>query len=106
MMAEIDMPVRQAGTKDFWFLSTIYNVKMNSISRLLFIGAIYLKNMITQYWADKPAEPGLPLQFSLHEQDRSMIRDSIVDAIVHAPELIQYVFVNHLSSIVLPLIMI
>ncbi|XP_024215607.1 importin-7 isoform X1 [Halyomorpha halys] len=64
MMADIDMPVRQAG-------------------------AIYLKNLITQFWSDKPAEPGQPLPFSLHEQDRSMIRDSIVDAIVHAPELIQ-----------------
>ena len=56
---------------------------------LCFPGAIYLKNLITQFWSDKVAEPGAPLIFSLHEQDRSMIRDSIVDAIVHAPELIQ-----------------
>lgn len=29
------------------------------------------------------------MPFSLHEQDRSMIRESIVDAVVHAPDLIR-----------------
>lgn len=64
MMNDCEMPIRQAG-------------------------AIYLKNLISQNWHDRETEPGQPLPFSLHEQDRSLIRESIVDAVVHAPELIR-----------------
>ncbi|ENN75634.1 hypothetical protein YQE_07812, partial [Dendroctonus ponderosae] len=58
MMADCDMPVRQAG-------------------------AIYLKNLISTSWQDREAEAGQPVPFALHEQDR------IVDAVVHAPDLIR-----------------
>jgi len=61
MQNDVDMPVRQAG-------------------------AIYLKNTVTQNWQEQEVEPGAPLIFSIHEQDRAMIRDSIVDAIILAPE--------------------
>lgn len=54
----------------------------------LFVGVIYLKNLITTNWADREADNG-PVEFSIHEQDRAMIRDAIVDAVVHAPELIR-----------------
>lgn len=64
MMSDCDMPVRQAG-------------------------AIYLKNLISTNWQDKEAETGQPIPFALHEQDRGLIRDSIVDAVVHAPDLIR-----------------
>ncbi|CAH1099995.1 unnamed protein product [Psylliodes chrysocephalus] len=64
MMSDCDMPVRQAG-------------------------AIYLKNLISTNWQDREAETGQPIPFALHEQDRALIRDSIVDAVVHAPELIR-----------------
>ncbi|XP_066249929.1 importin-7 isoform X2 [Euwallacea similis] len=64
MMSDCDMPVRQAG-------------------------AIYLKNLISNSWQEKEAENGQPAPFALHEQDRALIRDSIVDAVVHAPELIR-----------------
>ncbi|KAL1130891.1 hypothetical protein AAG570_012132 [Ranatra chinensis] len=64
MMPDVNMPIRQAA-------------------------AIYLKNLITQHWADKEAEPGAPLHFTIHEQDRAMIRDAIVDAVVLAPEMIR-----------------
>ncbi|XP_025836941.1 importin-7 [Agrilus planipennis] len=64
MMNDCEMPVRQAG-------------------------AIYLKNLISQNWQDREAEPGQPMPFSLHEQDRSLIRETIVDAVVHAPDLIR-----------------
>lgn len=64
MMNDCEMPIRQAG-------------------------AIYLKNLVSQNWQDKEAEAGQPLPFSLHEQDRSLIRESIVDAMVHAPDLIR-----------------
>ncbi|OXU20007.1 hypothetical protein TSAR_005120 [Trichomalopsis sarcophagae] len=63
MSNDVDMPVRQAG-------------------------AIYLKNFVVTNWADKEAENGV-VPFSIHEQDRAMIRDAIVDATVHAPELIR-----------------
>lgn len=61
MQNDVDMPVRQAG-------------------------AIYLKNTVVQNWQDQEVEQGQPLVFSIHEQDRAMVRDSIVDAIVLAPE--------------------
>ncbi|KAL7049000.1 hypothetical protein ACKWTF_003564 [Chironomus riparius] len=61
MQNDVDMPVRQAG-------------------------AVYLKNTITNSWEDREIEAGQQLVFSIHEQDRAMIRDSIVDAIVLAPE--------------------
>lgn len=64
MMADCAMPIRQAG-------------------------AIYLKNLVSENWSDRDAEPGQPMPFSLHEQDRSLIRESIVDAVVHAPDLIR-----------------
>ncbi|KAL1517411.1 hypothetical protein ABEB36_001178 [Hypothenemus hampei] len=64
MMVDCDMPVRQAG-------------------------AIYLKNLISTNWQDREAENGQPTPFALHEQDRALIRDSIVDAVVHAPDLIR-----------------
>jgi hypothetical protein len=64
MMGDCDMPVRQAG-------------------------AIYLKNLISQSWQDREVEGGQQLPFAIHEQDRALIRDSIVDAVVHAPDLIR-----------------
>nr|CAD7442736.1 unnamed protein product [Timema bartmani] len=75
MLTDVDMPVRQAGV-------------------------IYLKNLVTQHWADKEAEPGQPLPFSVHEQDRAMIRDAIVDAVVHAPDLIKVQLSVCVSNIV------
>lgn len=56
-------------------------------------GVIYLKNMISSYWDEKPAEikhkDSTGLVFTIHEQDRHIIRDSIVEAIVHSPEVIR-----------------
>lgn len=52
-------------------------------------GVVYLKNLITQGWQEREAEEGEPLPFVIHEQDRAMIRDSIVDAIVQAPDIIR-----------------
>ncbi|XP_024936416.1 importin-7 isoform X2 [Cephus cinctus] len=74
MSTEVDNPVRQAGV-------------------------IYLKNLITTNWADREVENG-PVPFSIHEQDRAMIRDAIVDAVVHAPELIRVQLAVCISNIV------
>lgn len=56
---------------------------------ILFSGVVYLKNLITNQWVEKEVDPGSPLAFSLHEQDKAMIRDAIVDAVVMAPEVIR-----------------
>uniref|UniRef100_A0A0C9RDD3 Ipo7_0 protein n=1 Tax=Fopius arisanus TaxID=64838 RepID=A0A0C9RDD3_9HYME len=74
MSNEVDMPVRQAGV-------------------------IYLKNLITTSWADRELQNG-PALFSIHEQDRAMIRDAIVDAVVHAPELVRVQLAVCISNIV------
>ncbi|KAI5729822.1 hypothetical protein M8J76_006961 [Diaphorina citri] len=75
MMSEVDMPVRQAGV-------------------------VYLKNLITNQWVEKEVDPGTPLAFSLHEQDKAMIRDAIVDAVVMAPEVIRVQLAVCVSNIV------
>ena len=52
---------------------------------------IYLKNMIMQYWKDRdPAdfsEGEVP--FAISEQDKVTIRGNVVEAVIHAPELIR-----------------
>lgn len=56
------------------------------------IGGIYLKNMIAQYWKDRdPSEliDGVA-PFVIAEQDKVTIRENIVEAVIHAPELIRY----------------
>lgn len=52
-------------------------------------GAIYLKNLVITSWNDKKSEDYEGPTFLLHEQDRSMLRDAIVDAIVHAPDILK-----------------
>jgi len=49
-------------------------------------GAIYLKNLIYQSWATREDEPN---KFTVHEQDRVVIRDTILDVIVQVPELLR-----------------
>lgn len=81
MQNDLDMPVRQAG-------------------------AIYLKNLITNSWQDRETEPGQTvLVYAIHEQDRAMIRESIVEAIVHAPDIIRVqlsICVNHIIKLDFP----
>lgn len=50
MSNEVELPVRQAAV-------------------------IYLKNMVSGSWVDRePDTPGAPVPFSVHEQDRALIR--------------------------------
>ncbi|XP_001946207.1 importin-7 isoform X2 [Acyrthosiphon pisum] len=48
--------------------------------------AIYLKNLMYQSWATREDEPN---KFSVHEQDRIIIRDTILDVVVQVPELVR-----------------
>ncbi|MBN3273221.1 IPO7 protein, partial [Polyodon spathula] len=65
MSEQLDLPVRQAGV-------------------------IYLKNMVTQYWHEgEGTGAGEVPGFTIPEEDRQCIRDNIVEAIMHSPELIR-----------------
>lgn len=83
------------------FVPTILQIVMkNTVDQpVRQAGAIYLKNFITNNWSDRETKPGEAIIFSIHEQDRAMIRGSIVDAIVHAPDIIKIqlaICVNHI----------
>lgn len=51
-------------------------------------GAVYLKNLVASGWVGKP-EREVPNPYTIHDQDRAMIRDIIIDAIIQAPDLIR-----------------
>lgn len=76
MQDPIDMPVRQAGV-------------------------VYLKNMITQFWQDREVEnPSDPVPFNIHEQDRLAIRNTVVEAIIQAPDPVRVQLCVCLSTII------
>ena len=63
---------------------------IHCISDFDVIGVIYLKNMVMQHWEEKEAaKPTDPVPFSIHEQDRATIRSNIIEAILHAPEVVR-----------------
>uniref|UniRef100_A0A3B3IMN9 Importin 8 n=1 Tax=Oryzias latipes TaxID=8090 RepID=A0A3B3IMN9_ORYLA len=52
--------------------------------------AIYLKNMVSQYWQDRePCVGEVVFPFNIHENDRQQIRDHMVEAIIRSPESIR-----------------
>ncbi|NWW37047.1 IPO7 protein, partial [Panurus biarmicus] len=77
------------------FVSTLLQITMSEqldlplICHSCFTGVIYLKNMITQYWPDRESAPGEIPPYSIPEEDRHCIRENIVEAIIHSPELIR-----------------
>uniref|UniRef100_A0A4W4EA82 Importin N-terminal domain-containing protein n=1 Tax=Electrophorus electricus TaxID=8005 RepID=A0A4W4EA82_ELEEL len=64
---QVEFPVRQAGKP-----------------------AIYLKNMVSQYWQDREPSLGeVVFPFNIHENDRGQIRNNMVEAIIQCPESIR-----------------
>ena len=62
MSEQVQMPVRQAG-------------------------AIYLKNMVSQYWMDRKTDkPNELVPFCLHDSDKQTIRDNLIEAVIHSPD--------------------
>uniref|UniRef100_A0AAR2LL41 Importin N-terminal domain-containing protein n=1 Tax=Pygocentrus nattereri TaxID=42514 RepID=A0AAR2LL41_PYGNA len=52
--------------------------------------AIYLKNMVSQYWQDREPSLGeVVFPFNIHENDRGQIRENMVEAIIQCPESIR-----------------
>uniref|UniRef100_A0A4W4E9D2 Importin N-terminal domain-containing protein n=1 Tax=Electrophorus electricus TaxID=8005 RepID=A0A4W4E9D2_ELEEL len=52
--------------------------------------AIYLKNMVSQYWQDREPSLGeVVFPFNIHENDRGQIRNNMVEAIIQCPESIR-----------------
>ena len=49
-----------------------------------------LSCQVSGSWVDRePGSPGAPIPFSVHEQDRALIRDNIIEAVVRAPDIIR-----------------
>lgn len=57
------------------------------MSSFLFPGVIYLKKMVCQFWEQKePATVTEPVPFFIHEQDKQVIRDNVVEAVITTPQ--------------------
>lgn len=62
-----------------------------SLRVCVFVAAIYLKNMVSQYWQDREPSLGeVVFPFNIHENDRQQIREHIVEGIIRCPECIRY----------------
>lgn len=75
MSNDVEMPVRQAAV-------------------------IFLKREIESSWVEKEVDAGQPIPFTIHEQDRALIREAIVDAVVHSPDVIRTQLSQCVSTIV------
>uniref|UniRef100_A0A8C7FQF8 Importin 7 n=1 Tax=Oncorhynchus kisutch TaxID=8019 RepID=A0A8C7FQF8_ONCKI len=59
-------------------------------------GVIYLKNMVTQHWSEGDGTSTETPVNNIPEEDRQFIRDNIVEAIIHSPELQLTTCIHHM----------
>ena len=117
--AELPQPIRQAGSYQIqyrWLLDSQSSGKnairlhsssgLNAIRLHSWVGltydikcphvctaAVYLKNELQRYWP-APTEDDIQageVEFSIHEQDKGLIRSQIIEAMVQSPEVIRWV---------------
>ncbi|KAF7491892.1 Importin-7 [Sarcoptes scabiei] len=83
------------------FLPTVLQIVMESTIELSIRQAavVYLKNEIYYYWEEKEMKKNEP-QYSIHEQDRNLIRNSIVDALILSPDSIRSTLTLALNYII------
>ncbi|CAF96737.1 unnamed protein product, partial [Tetraodon nigroviridis] len=63
--------------------------------------AIYLKNMVSQYWQDREPSLGQAIfPFNIHENDRQQIREHIVEGIIRCPESVRVQLTMCLRAII------
>ncbi|OTF78103.1 importin-7-like protein [Euroglyphus maynei] len=72
------------------FLPTVLQIVMESNFELPVRQAavIYFKNEVFNYWQEKETKNNQP-PYSIHEQDRALIRNSIIDALVLSTDVIR-----------------
>uniref|UniRef100_A0AAX7VLM5 Importin N-terminal domain-containing protein n=1 Tax=Astatotilapia calliptera TaxID=8154 RepID=A0AAX7VLM5_ASTCA len=71
----------------FWFACFLFSFEPR---RAAGVSAIYLKNMVSQYWQDREPSVGeVVFPFNIHENDRQQIRDQILEGIIRCPESIR-----------------
>lgn len=75
------------------FVPTLLQITMQNDVELPLrqAAAVYLKNAINTDWQEKESDGSGAIAFSIHEQDRALVRESIVEAIVLTPEIIRYI---------------
>jgi len=63
----------------------VLNAASNMLACVAIAGVLYMKNMIMQYWAEgDEAKPTDPPEFIIHENDKQLMRDNIVEAVIAA----------------------
>lgn len=65
-----------------WQIFLIDNFAMHQVFYV--VGAVFLKNTISNHWVEEEK------QFSIHEDDKQVIRENIVQAVIAAPNVIRY----------------
>jgi len=56
-------------------------------------GVLYMKNMMMHFWEESDeAKPSDPPAFIIHENDKQIIRDNLVEAVIAASSPIRSVF--------------
>ena len=60
------------------------------IQNMLELLTFFSCGQVSQSWKEREADaPGAPVPFSVHEQDRALIRDNVIQAVVHAPDILR-----------------